>query len=143
MWAIIYWTHTRNFKTRYKEHIRDIKNNRYNIGYAGHILNTGHSYGPMEDMMEIIKVLNKGSTMDTIERYHIYIANQNGILLNGTHLHNRNPIFDVLHKHQQKKVSTTPYPYSHPHQQMNTRTVCIHISWTVHSEQAIHRHIPT
>lgn len=58
---------------------------------------------------------------------HIDMANQNGILLNGTLLHNRNPIFDVLYKHQQQKIST-PLPLlppppvgeyqnsTHPHQ---------------------------
>jgi hypothetical protein len=35
--------------------------------------------------MDIIKVANKESVMDTTEKYHIYIANQNGTQLNGTH----------------------------------------------------------
>jgi hypothetical protein len=35
----------RKFKTRYKEHIRDIKTTKVNTGDAEHILNTGHSYG--------------------------------------------------------------------------------------------------
>jgi hypothetical protein len=35
----------RTFNTRYKEHIYDITTNNSNIGYANHILNTGHSYG--------------------------------------------------------------------------------------------------
>jgi hypothetical protein len=42
-----------------KEHIRDIKNNRDNIGYDEHILNTRDSYGAMQDTMEIIKQLKK------------------------------------------------------------------------------------
>jgi hypothetical protein len=50
----------RYFKIRYKEYIRDIRNNRDNIGCDVHILNTGHSYGRIEDTMEIIKVTNKG-----------------------------------------------------------------------------------
>jgi hypothetical protein len=60
----------RNFKTRYKEHIRHIKIKRDSTGCAEHILNAGHSCVPMEDTMEIIKVINKGSTSDIIERYH-------------------------------------------------------------------------
>jgi hypothetical protein len=39
--------------------------------------------------MEIIKVTNKGPIMDKTEKYHIYVANQNGIQLHtrttGTH----------------------------------------------------------
>jgi hypothetical protein len=48
---------SRNFRTQYKEHIRDIKNNRDNIGYAEHVLNTRHSYGTIQDTMEIIKTI--------------------------------------------------------------------------------------
>jgi hypothetical protein len=51
--------------------------------------------------MEIIKVTNKGPIMDTTEKYHIYIANQIGIQLNGTHTQNRNPIFYTLFKYLQ------------------------------------------
>jgi hypothetical protein len=49
--------------------------------------------------MEIIKITNEGSIMDATEKYHIHVANQNGIELNGTHTHNRNSIFDTLCKH--------------------------------------------
>jgi hypothetical protein len=43
----------RKFKTRYKERIRDIKNNKDNIGYVAHILNTGHSYGTIESKWKL------------------------------------------------------------------------------------------
>jgi hypothetical protein len=62
---------------------------------------TGHSYGPIEDTMEIIRVTNKGRIMDTIEKYHIYIANHNGFKLNGTHTHNINPIFETARNSRQ------------------------------------------
>jgi hypothetical protein len=91
----------RNFKARYKEHIKDIKNNRNNIGHAEHILNTRHSYGPIQDTMEIIKTIIKGPIMDTKEKYHIHKANQNGIQLNDTHMNSKNPIFDTLYRYQQ------------------------------------------
>jgi hypothetical protein len=38
-------------------------------------------------MTELIKIINKGPIMDTTEKYHINIANQNEIKLNGTHTH--------------------------------------------------------
>jgi hypothetical protein len=47
--------------------MRDIKSNRDNIGYAEHIFNTGYSCGTIEDMMEIIKVTDKGPVMNTVE----------------------------------------------------------------------------
>jgi hypothetical protein len=42
----------RKFRIRYKEHIRDIRNNRDNTGYLNHILNTRHTYGTLEDTMQ-------------------------------------------------------------------------------------------
>jgi hypothetical protein len=63
----------RPFNIRYKEHIRDIKNNSSNSRYSNHILNTGHSYGNITDTMEIMKIERKGKHLNTFERYHIYI----------------------------------------------------------------------
>jgi hypothetical protein len=82
----------RPFHTRYKEHIRDIRNNNSNSGYANHILNTGHTYGTMADIMEIIKIEN----LNTLEKYHIYKANKEGPIMNDMHNEAQNPIFEVL-----------------------------------------------
>jgi uncharacterized protein involved in tolerance to divalent cations len=62
----------RSFKTRYKEHIRDIRNNRETSGYVQHILETGQSYGKMNDIMEVIKIEQKGSYLNTLENFHIF-----------------------------------------------------------------------
>jgi hypothetical protein len=48
----------RIFKTKYKEHIHDIRSN--NSGYSNHILNTGHTYGTITDTMEIVTTRRKG-----------------------------------------------------------------------------------
>jgi hypothetical protein len=49
-----------NFKTRYKEHIQDIKNNRSTTGFSHHILDTGHAYDKTENTMKILKFQEKG-----------------------------------------------------------------------------------
>jgi hypothetical protein len=69
--------------------------------------------------MEIIEVTNKRPVMDTTEKYHIYIAYQNGIQLHGTHTHNRNPIFDTLYTYHQTEYAT---PHSTAHNQPDTST---------------------
>jgi hypothetical protein len=56
-----------NFKARYTEHIREIRNNKPKTGYAQHILDTGHEYGKLEDTMEIIEVQYKQSHLNTIK----------------------------------------------------------------------------
>jgi hypothetical protein len=41
--------------TRYREDIHDIKYNKYNTGFAQHILNSGHEYGNIQDVMTVMK----------------------------------------------------------------------------------------
>jgi hypothetical protein len=59
----------RTFNTRYKEHIHDIRSNNGNTGYSNHILHTGHTYGTMQDSMEIIALGRKGKYLNTLEKY--------------------------------------------------------------------------
>jgi hypothetical protein len=47
-----------NLRTRYEEHLRNIKNNIDESVSVQHILNTGHQYGPMEQIMEIVEWAN-------------------------------------------------------------------------------------
>jgi hypothetical protein len=63
----------RKFRTRYKEHIRDIRNNKENTGYSHHILSTGRVYGTLEDTLQIVKIQSNGPHLNTLERFHIYI----------------------------------------------------------------------
>jgi hypothetical protein len=44
----------RSINIEYKEHIRSIRYNREDSGYATHILNNIHRYGKIEDVMERI-----------------------------------------------------------------------------------------
>jgi hypothetical protein len=85
----------RNFKTRYKEHIRDIRNNRETSGVQ-HILETGHSFGKMNDIMEIIKIERKGSYLNTLENFYIFKLFKQGNQLNNISSNTHNPIFNVI-----------------------------------------------
>jgi hypothetical protein len=86
----------RPFNTRYKEHIRDIKNNNSKSGYSNHILNTGHSYGSLTDTMEIMKIERKGKHLNTLEKCHIYRISKEGIHMNDICDETYNPIFEVI-----------------------------------------------
>jgi DNA-binding sugar fermentation-stimulating protein len=70
------------FITRYKKHIYDIKSNNSNTGYANHILNTGHAYGPIDNAMEIMETGKKGKCLNTLEKYHIYSTSKENMHLN-------------------------------------------------------------
>jgi hypothetical protein len=88
----------RTFKTRYKEHIHDIRSNNSNSGYSSHILNTGHTYGTITDTMEIITTGRKGKHSNTLEKYHIYKVRKKNLHMNNTNIDTYNPIFEELHK---------------------------------------------
>jgi hypothetical protein len=49
----------RKFRSRYKEHMRDFRNNNEKMGYSHHILCTGHAYGTLEDTLQIVKIHRK------------------------------------------------------------------------------------
>jgi hypothetical protein len=57
----------RNFQTRYKEHIREIRYNKPKKGYGQHMLNTGHKYRNIEDTMDVVEQQPKGPYLDTID----------------------------------------------------------------------------
>jgi hypothetical protein len=54
-----------SFKTRFQEHFRDFKHGNRKSSFAQHLLDNGHSTGPIEDVMETIHVTKKGQMMDT------------------------------------------------------------------------------
>jgi predicted GIY-YIG superfamily endonuclease len=62
----------RTFETRFKEHIRDIRNNGQSSRFAQHILDTGHEYETIEKTMKILHIEKEGQMLDTYERFHIH-----------------------------------------------------------------------
>jgi cell fate (sporulation/competence/biofilm development) regulator YlbF (YheA/YmcA/DUF963 family) len=63
-----------SFKPRFNEPVQTIKYNRDTSTYAQHTVNTGHTYGNMQDTMEIIQVARKGRHMNNIEKCHMFCA---------------------------------------------------------------------
>jgi hypothetical protein len=86
----------RNLKTRFKENIQDIRNNRTNTGYSQHIINTGHEYGNIENTLNILNVQKKGAFLNTLEKFHIYQKQKTDNLLNESCTYTYNPIFEFL-----------------------------------------------
>jgi hypothetical protein len=81
------WT----FKTGYKEHIHAIRNNRPNTGYSRHILDTGHTYGNIDSTMTIIRKARKGTFLNSLEKYYIFLASKQEIHMNEFNVDRSNP----------------------------------------------------
>jgi hypothetical protein len=86
----------RKFRTRYKEHVRDIRSNKEETGYSHHILSTGHAYGTLEDTLKIVKIQRKSLHLNILERFYIYKENKIGSLLNDTYTDQYNPLFELV-----------------------------------------------
>jgi hypothetical protein len=63
-----------------------IRNNSSNPGYSNHIPDTGHICGTIMDSMDIIKTGKKGKHLNTLGKYHIYIANKDNLHINHTYI---------------------------------------------------------
>jgi hypothetical protein len=79
-------------KTRFKEPIRDIKNNGQNSKFAQHVLDTAHEYETMEKAKKIVHIEKKGQVLDTYERFHMFEISKQNIHLNDNFAETYNPI---------------------------------------------------
>jgi hypothetical protein len=86
----------RTFKIRFKEHIRDIRNNGQSSKFAQHILDTTHEYDNIENTLEVLYIGRKGRMLDTQERFHIYKISKSQLHLNDKLAETTNPIFDAI-----------------------------------------------
>jgi hypothetical protein len=64
--------------------------------FAQHIFNTEHVYGYIQDIMKILHTVNKGTRLNTLEKFHIYELKKQGTQLNDTFADMTDPMFDTL-----------------------------------------------
>jgi hypothetical protein len=93
----------RPFRVRFREHQHDFRYMGRKSKFAQHLLDEGHEFGPMDDIMDIIQYASKGKLMDTIERFHIYELTSKGFQLNDKLTIQGNPIFETVVRHRQHK----------------------------------------
>ena len=86
----------RNFLTRFNEHKVAFRTNNQNSNYAKHLTEHTHSFGPIQDTMQILERQNKGAYLNTIERYYNYTEFTKDNHLNDEHPISPNKIFEAL-----------------------------------------------
>jgi len=67
---------------RFREHYNDYKYANNKSKFAQHVLDEGHTFCPMVDIMDIVHIGKKGRMLDTLEKYYIYRETQNGSQIN-------------------------------------------------------------
>lgn len=72
----------RSFEKSFKEHFHSFKNNNYNFEFA-HLLETGHEFGQIDDIMKILHYDKKGRHLNTMEKVCVYRETMTNNQLNG------------------------------------------------------------
>jgi hypothetical protein len=68
----VYLTNRRPFCVRFNEHYRDYKYANNKSKFVQHVLNEGHSFGPMDEIMDSLYTAKKGGMLDTLEKFYIF-----------------------------------------------------------------------
>jgi hypothetical protein len=78
----------------------------YNLGnskFAQHVIQNAHSFGPMDEIMDVLHLANKGAVMNTLERFHIYKLTKMGIQINDKSTAMHNVLFDTLIRNEEHR----------------------------------------
>ena len=91
----------RSSQIRFREHKHEYKYMCHKSRFAQHLLEEGHSFDTMENIMEITQFARKGRMMDALEKFYIYDITRKGIQINDRLTIQRNPIFDAVLRNRQ------------------------------------------
>jgi len=84
------------FNVRLREHYRDYKYANNKSKFAQHIIEEGHAFDPMNDIMDVVQIASKGRMLDTLERFYICRERKLGTQMNDKLTVQSNPIFQAL-----------------------------------------------
>jgi len=88
----------RQFSACYREHKTAWYKNSNTSNFARHLTEETHSFGPMNEIMEIILYHKKSSHLNTIEKFHIHTEYAKNNHLNDPQTILPNALFDTLIK---------------------------------------------
>jgi hypothetical protein len=108
-------TNSQNFTTRYNEHKRAFRNNSHSSKFAQHLNENTHSFGTINNNMQVLQFQKKGSHHSTTERFYIHREAVSNNHLNDSHTVFPNRIFDTILKTYQPLLTPPLLPYHIPH----------------------------
>jgi hypothetical protein len=83
---------------RYNEHRHAFHNNSHSSKFAQHLNEHVHSFGTINNIMQILQYQKKGPHLNTIECFYIHIEAASDNHLNDSHTIFPNRIFDTILK---------------------------------------------
>jgi len=105
----------RPFRAKFKEHLLSYKQQNRNSKFTQH-LEHNHSIGPIEQIMDVVQVVNKGTFMNVSEKFYIYEETYKNNQLNCKSTVSCIGIFETIVKHASEGYapSTTTPSYNTP-----------------------------
>ena len=103
------------FSYRYKEHKTAWHNQNTTSNVAQQLTEEGHSFGPMNQIMEIIHCHKKGAYLNTLERFHIHTESIKNNQLSDPETIHPNAIFYTLTKDDRPTDRPLDHRDSPPH----------------------------
>jgi hypothetical protein len=85
----------RSVRTRYKEHNRDYRYGSNKSKFA-HVIDEGHAFGYIGDIMKLLHIAKKVSLLDAWEKFFIFKETKEGNQINDKLTVQYNPIFDAV-----------------------------------------------
>ena len=95
----------RRFATRFKENEAAFRNKGHSSNFAKHLIEEGHSFGPIHSIMQVLHYHSKGAHLNKLERFHIHAESAASNHLNDNHAIFPNAIFDTLAKEQNSHIN--------------------------------------
>jgi hypothetical protein len=98
----------RPFKVRFREHLHDFKYGKRKSKFATHLLDNGHSIGPINNVMETLHITDKGRMMEILQRFYIFRETKLNSQINDKLTVKANIIFEtVVHKDPHRGLPIT------------------------------------
>jgi hypothetical protein len=86
----------RSFRIRYKEHNRDYRYGKYKSKYSQHVIEEGHIFGTIDNIMKPLHFAQKGKMLDAWKKFYIFKETKTGNQINDRLTVQHNPIFDAV-----------------------------------------------
>jgi hypothetical protein len=97
----------RPLRVRFQEHFCDYKYANNKSKFTQHLLDNCHSIGPMESIMDVLYMLNKGRLLDRKEIFYIYNETLINNQINNKNTTKPNIIFETIIQEDTSRVHTT------------------------------------
>jgi hypothetical protein len=99
----------RPFRVRFRKHYNDYRHEHNRSKFAQHVLEEGHNFGPMNEIMAVVHVAKKGKMFDRLEKFYIYKETKHGNKINDKLTFQTNPIFEAIVQNPLRGGLQTPH----------------------------------